>query len=177
MLLTFYPFFVNSILMWDVWGFFAFTDFTILKGKPLYWEVYSFNFSTSQPVYLCSVHPVVMSWPLKYSEMLHFNVHPYLWCFPHYFISFGLASSTPQKLLAKSEQVDSRAKLENRLCGTLKRIEAPISHIWLRDWGWTKVNAPLWYLVIIDKKSSERDLVQRAPQFKKKSHVLADGGA
>ena len=41
MLLTFYPFFVNSILMCDVWGFFAFTDFTILKGKSLYWEVYS----------------------------------------------------------------------------------------------------------------------------------------
>ena len=56
-------------------------------------------------------------------------------CFSHYLMSFGLASSRPQKLLAKSEQVDSRAKLENRLCGTLKRIEAPISHIWLRDWG------------------------------------------
>ena len=41
MLLTFYPFFVNSILMCDVWGFFAFTDFTILKGKSLYWEVHS----------------------------------------------------------------------------------------------------------------------------------------
>ena len=73
MLLTFYPFFVNSILMCDVWGFiFALTEFTI-KGKSLYWEVYSV-LSTSPLVSPCSVHLVVMSWPVKYSEMLYFNV-------------------------------------------------------------------------------------------------------
>ena len=153
MLLTFYPFFVNSILMWDVWGFFAFTDFTILKGKSLYCEVYSV-LSISPLLSPCIfVLFTLLSCPGLWNNLkchiLMFIKSPISVCFSHYLISFGLASSRPQKLLAKSEQVDSRAKLENRLCGTLKRIEAPISHIWLRDWGWTKVNAPLWYLVLL----------------------------
>ena len=170
--------------MCDVWGLFAFnitfTDFTMLQGKSLYREVCS-ALSICPLLSPCISLFTLLSCPGLWNNLkchiLMFIKSPISVCFSHYLISFGLASSRPQKLLAKSEQVDSRAKLENRLCGTLKRIEAPISHIWLRDWGWTKVNAPLWYLVIIDKKTSKRDLVQIAPQFKKRSHVLADGGA
>ena len=149
MLLTFYPFFVNSILMCDVWGFFAFTDFTILKGKSLYCEVYS----------VLSISPLLSPCIFVLFTLLSC---PGLWNILKCYISMFVKSpisvmfSTLFYIFWTRFVETSETSGQIRASGLKGKIGKPAlwnfeedwsTHIWLRDWGWTKVNAPLWYLV------------------------------